>query len=140
MDESQVNTPIDLHHRPQNAFTFVVADLSTARALCDELALLDVDVSQIRLLDGPDGESAFGQEPEGTGWFARLLDSMNSPVGHDSDVVTSYRDALRLHRTVMLVPLGDGKWDALADALRARGARGIQFYGHSSVEDVNSTS
>jgi len=138
MNDAQVNVAQERTRRPHNAFTLVLPDAAAADGLVTDLAGVGVDQSEVRVFAGDEGLQAFDTKNETHSWIARLLKSFGDPVGRDSDVVSAYREALRVGRVVALVPVAGADFDTVVDLLRRHGARAINFFTPGSLEAVPS--
>lgn len=135
-DQPRVNEPLERQLRPDRAFTFALGGPDTVEPLVADLAALGTDVSEVRVLHGPDGVEAFDYEGEQHGWFAHLVRSLKNVGGADSTILFAYQEALQQGQAIGLVPLGDLDFDAVVDVLRRHRAHHISWFTRGSMETI----
>ena len=135
MSDQSVNVD-EFRHRPVHEVAALLPDRESVELALGDLRSADVDTGQVRILYGEEGARILDRTGVEHGILTQIVRTLQN-LGYDESILAVYDGGLRSGQALITLPCpADRRYD-VGNALRARGGRGIVYFGRGTAETLS---
>jgi hypothetical protein len=123
-------------HRPVAAVTALFPDWQSVESALGDLQAGGFDTEHARILLGEEGARILDRAGAEHGFHAGLVRALQS-LGYDQNILAVYDEGLRSEQALMTVPCAPVSRYEVGNAMRARGAHAIIYFGAGTAETLS---
>jgi hypothetical protein len=125
----------EFRHRPVNELAALLPDKRAAKAAIEDLQTANVDISDVRVLQGEEGADILDPTGGEHGFATRIVRWLQTR-GYDRNILDVYEEGLNNGEALITVPCAPADSRRLGRLLLPHGAHGVIYFGTGTAETL----